>query len=108
MHVTTSTLRGRGVEMVEGGGTITSDKVHFLSRVAARIPTAEALKIRLSSASVSMSLEEIRLIVEFLRSNGIEIDPMREKQRKVAWVLAQSFGPVEVDAVAKANVTAAA
>ena len=92
MHMRTSTLRGHGVEIVEGGRPIKTDEIQVSARFAARLLTAEAVKICLASATVSMSVEEIRVIVQFLRLNGIEIDPMREKQRRVAWALAQSFG----------------
>jgi hypothetical protein len=40
-----------------------------------------------------MSVDEIRTICEFLRANGIEVDPMRERQRKLAEGLVASFGP---------------
>jgi hypothetical protein len=44
-------------------------------------------------ASVSIWIDELRTLVEFLRSKGVELDPLRDKQRKLAWALAQSLGP---------------
>jgi hypothetical protein len=96
MHVTTWTLRGCGVEEVSGDGKVTPDALHVevrntIDREHKVSGRRHRVDIRLGSAKVSIWDDEVRAIVEFLRSKGVEIDPMREKQCKVARALWQSL-----------------
>jgi hypothetical protein len=84
------TDRDRGVQTVEGGCSILDDpNAIFLSP-----HWEDTIIIALGEGQVRLQIDEVRAIAEFLRSKGIEIDPIREKQRKVAWALVQSFGPM--------------
>jgi hypothetical protein len=63
----------------------------------------DTVVINLPDGEVQLQIDEIRAIGQFLRSRGIEIDPVREKQRKVAWALAQSFDPMPSSDVKRAS-----
>jgi hypothetical protein len=87
MNVRARTRRGPGVETVHKVGRITPETVSLSQ-------TRRTIQVRLEDgASVSIWIDELRTLVEFLRSKGVELDPLRDKQRKLAWALAQSLGP---------------
>jgi hypothetical protein len=102
MYIYTQVPRGRGWESVSRSvHWVEPDRLHVEEYVegsyAVTIEFEDKDKTKLGTA-VTINLAEVRAIVKFLRSKGIEIDPLREKQRKLADVLARSFGepPTEV------------
>ena len=92
MHAETWTLRGTGWERVEGYGTVTRKSVHVVPLAEPRVLIKVGNESGAKTAEVCLTLDELRMVVEALRAKGIEIDPLREKQRKVAWALSQSLG----------------
>lgn len=94
MQFSTSTLRGPGVQRIHGGGRIRPDVITLIGQGY----DWRALRISLTDhAEVTIRVDELSAMVEFLRSKGIEIDPLREKQKKVAWALANSFDTPEAE-----------
>ncbi len=98
MRTIASTLRGPGIEVIQRYETIKKEMLTLKSR---RRPyrTAEGEIMHRLDHSIeiagfaSVDVDELRVIVEFLRSKGVEIDPLRDKQRKIAAWLVQSFEP---------------
>jgi hypothetical protein len=122
MLVRTFTNRGRGIEFVEGSGAVvprlsnpSEIKIHdggyieILNSNEIIIwidpdrsdPHGDHHKFKefagekQGPARIFIGVDEIRSIVEFLRANGIEVDPVREKQRNLAWELARTFEVVK-------------
>jgi hypothetical protein len=105
MRVRAFTQRGTGTEFVEGSGPVIGrhgaegsgeDGEHIVGGYMQILSENEItlwLEHGDDRARVFATVDEIRTIVEFLRSNGIEVDRARERQRKLAEDLAGSFGP---------------
>lgn len=107
MRVTASTLRGPGVEVIQRYETVKTETLSLESRRRPYRTGDGELKVKMEHSieigrCASMTVDELSIILEFLRSKGIEPDPLRDKQRKIAAWLAQSFEPPRAEAAAEA------
>jgi hypothetical protein len=105
MRVRTFTQRGTGTEFVEGSGPVIGrhgaeglgEDGELIVGSYMQILSENEITLWLEQgnerARVFATVDEIQTIVEFLRSNGIEVDRSRERQRKLAEDLAGCFGP---------------
>jgi len=88
MDVGTLTKR-RGNQHVRGWGEVEPGSISIS-------PLDGRVQIRVGEHSkpgwVLVSIDELRAVIDFLRASGIEIDPEREDQRRLAWQLAESLG----------------
>jgi hypothetical protein len=73
MHVRATTLRGRGVEVVEGTATVVPEKLRLR-----RSPRREVVVV---GKTAEIGVDEIGAIIGFLRANRVKIDTIDKERR---------------------------
>lgn len=76
MHVTATTLRGRGVELVSKDTSVDPNNLRLLRRSNGRI------RLVIDSGKVTIDGEEIDAINGFLSENGVRIEAINSNDEK--------------------------